>query len=73
MGFIMLDDLSALGVYNSPRGITAFLEGISALLNRFPALRFVAVAARDSLDGLGPDARKFFNLEVDIPDGWLVD
>jgi len=73
MRFLMLDNLSSLAVYNGPKGIEACFDYVAMMLMRYSSMRFVAVAARDSLDALGPDARGFFNLEIDIPDGWLMD
>jgi hypothetical protein len=73
MRFLMMDNLSTLAAYNGPKGIAACFDHVLMLLMRYGSMRFVAVAARDSLDALGPDARGFFNLVVDIPDGWLMD
>ncbi len=73
MRFLMVDNLSSLAAYNGPKGIETCFGHVAMMLMRYSSMRFVAVAARDSLGALGPDARGFFNKEVDIPDGWLMD
>lgn len=73
MNFLMVDNLSSLGVYNGPRGIDACFGHVAMFLDRYRTMRFIAVAGRDTLGALGPGARGFFNAEVSIPDEWLMD
>ncbi len=73
MRFLMVDNLSSLAAYNGPKGIDACFGHVAMLLMRYPSMRFIAVAGRDSFSVLGNGAKGFFNLEADIPDEWLMD
>jgi len=72
MKFLIVDNLSSLAAYNGPNGIAGCFGRISQFLNAYPSIRFVAVAARDSLAAVRPWASGFFDMEVDIPDEWLA-
>jgi len=73
MRFLMVDNLSTLAAYNGPKGIDACFGHVAMFLMKYPSLRFIALAGRDSLGALGPDAPGFFNMMVGIPDDWLMD
>ena len=72
MKFLIVDNLSSLAAYNGPNGIAACFGRISLLLNAYPSMRFVAVAARDSFAAVRSGALGFLDMEVDIPDDWFA-
>jgi hypothetical protein len=72
MSFLILDNLSTLTAFNGPKGIAACFEKMFLFLNTYPSIRLVAVAARDTLSALRPEAHGFFEMAVDLPDDWFI-
>jgi len=73
MGFIIVDNLATMAIYNTQKDIDEFFRKSNLFLERFPNQKMFTVTARSGYDELHAAARKFAQIEVDIPDEWLLE
>jgi hypothetical protein len=73
MSFIIVDNLATMAIYNTQNDINEFFKKSNQFLERYPGQRMFTVTARNGGDELHAEAKKFAQLEVDIPDEWLLE
>lgn len=70
--FIMIDNISSMGIYSSPYTLERFFRGMAELLQRFRNLKCVMVTAREAIPQLSASAAALCQVKVDIKDEWLM-
>jgi hypothetical protein len=73
MSFLVVDNLATMAFYNTHKDIAEFFVKTGKYLDRFPNHRVYMVAARSSADELHAEAKRFAQLNLDIPDEWLTE